>query len=132
MKRFSLLMLLVALLATSFLCSCVREPDGIENVRNSMKYIIHAAGTLSGVDLEGNVRTYDGSNSLEGLKQCVEAGCKVIEIDFNFTADGELACIHDWYKYYAPEITDDVPLTLEEIFIYELGGADYAVKDLIL
>ena len=25
-----------------------------------------------------------------------------------------------------------VPLTLEEIFIYELGGADYAVKDIIL
>ena len=27
---------------------------------------------------------------------------------------------------------DVVPLTLEEIFIYELGGADYAVKDIIL
>ena len=25
-----------------------------------------------------------------------------------------------------------VPLTLEEIFIYELGGADYAVKDIVL
>jgi len=25
-----------------------------------------------------------------------------------------------------------VPLTLEEIFIYELGGADYAVRDIVL
>ena len=25
-----------------------------------------------------------------------------------------------------------LPLSLEEIFIYELGGADYAVKDIIL
>ena len=25
-----------------------------------------------------------------------------------------------------------LPLTLEEIFIYELGGADYAVKDILL
>ena len=25
-----------------------------------------------------------------------------------------------------------VPLTLEEIFIYELGGADYEVKDIVL
>ena len=33
---------------------------------------------------------------------------------------------------YEPMLVDAVPLTLEEIFIYELGGADYAVKDIIL
>ncbi|SMC53576.1 ABC transporter ATP-binding protein [Papillibacter cinnamivorans] len=33
---------------------------------------------------------------------------------------------------YAPILMDAVPLTLEEIFIYELGGADYAVKDILL
>ena len=33
---------------------------------------------------------------------------------------------------YAPMLIDAVPLTLEEIFIYELGGADYAVKDIVL
>ena len=27
---------------------------------------------------------------------------------------------------------EEHPLTLEEIFIYELGGADYAVKDIVL
>ena len=31
-----------------------------------------------------------------------------------------------------PVFMDSVPLTLEEIFIYELGGADYAVKDVVL
>ena len=31
-----------------------------------------------------------------------------------------------------PIFYDILPLTLEEIFIYELGGADYAVKDIIL
>ena len=31
-----------------------------------------------------------------------------------------------------PVFLEAVPLTLEEIFIYELGGADYAVKDVIL
>ena len=31
-----------------------------------------------------------------------------------------------------PLFLDAVPLTLEEIFIYELGGADYAVKDILL
>ena len=30
-----------------------------------------------------------------------------------------------------PILLDEIPLTLEEIFIYELGGADYAVKDIL-
>ena len=33
---------------------------------------------------------------------------------------------------YSPLLVDAVPLTLEEIFIYEMGGADYAVKDITL
>ena len=31
-----------------------------------------------------------------------------------------------------PILLESIPLTLEEIFIYELGGADYAVKDIVL
>ena len=31
-----------------------------------------------------------------------------------------------------PLFLDSAPLTLEEIFIYELGGADYAVRDILL
>ena len=31
-----------------------------------------------------------------------------------------------------PLFLDAVPLSLEEIFIYELGGKDYAVKDILL
>lgn len=31
-----------------------------------------------------------------------------------------------------PIFFDLLPLSLEEIFIYELGGADYAVKNLAL
>ena len=27
---------------------------------------------------------------------------------------------------------DIIPISLEEIFIYELGGADYEVKDIII
>ena len=33
---------------------------------------------------------------------------------------------------FGPILLEALPLTLEEIFIYELGGADYAVKDLVL
>ena len=31
-----------------------------------------------------------------------------------------------------PLFMDVLPLTLEEIFIYELGGENYAVRDIIL
>ena len=33
---------------------------------------------------------------------------------------------------YAPILMDALPLTLEEIFIYELGGEEYAVKEVVL
>ena len=33
---------------------------------------------------------------------------------------------------YAPILLEALPLSLEEIFIYELGGEDYAVRDIIL
>ena len=33
---------------------------------------------------------------------------------------------------YHPLLAEAVPLTLEEIFIYELGGVDYEVKDILL
>ena len=33
---------------------------------------------------------------------------------------------------YSPILMEALPLTLEEIFIYELGGEDYAVRDIVL
>ena len=33
---------------------------------------------------------------------------------------------------YAPILLEALPLTLEEIFIYELGGEDYEVRDIVL
>ena len=104
------------------LCACSRgpgyggfsDPAEAARIRESLRYVIHAAGRLEGVDSSGAVRTYDGSNSLEGLEQCEKAGARAVEMDFNFTADGQLACIHDWYSEYADGIEDGVPLTLGE------------------
>jgi ABC-2 type transport system ATP-binding protein len=31
-----------------------------------------------------------------------------------------------------PLLLEAIPLTLEEIFIYEMGGEDYAVRDVVL
>jgi ABC-2 type transport system ATP-binding protein len=33
---------------------------------------------------------------------------------------------------FNPLLVDALPLSLEEIFIYELGGMDYAVKNIVL
>ena len=45
---------------------------------------------------------------------------------------GRQADIEQRLAAFDPLFLEAVPLTLEEIFIYELGGADYAVKDIIL
>ena len=45
---------------------------------------------------------------------------------------GESAELSARFESVSPLFFDLLPLTLEEIFIYELGGADYAVKDILL
>ncbi len=92
------------------------DPEEARTIRESMRYVIHAAGRLEGPDAWGSPRDYDGSNSMEGLAQCAACGRRpiAVELDFNFTADGQLACIHDWYTEYADEIENGVPLTLED------------------
>ena len=120
--RRSLSLLLSLALLLCLFSACAEEgrwgeysdPAEAAVLREKMKYIVHAAGTLTGVDHDGVTRPFDGSNSLEGLTQCAEAGAEIIELDFNFTADGALVCLHDWYREYADGITDNVPLTLAE------------------
>lgn len=36
------------------------------------------------------------------------------------------------FKPLAPLFMEALPLSLEEIFIYEMGGEDYAVRDIVL
>lgn len=45
---------------------------------------------------------------------------------------GEQKKVRGILSSYSPILIDALPLTLEEIFIYELGGADYAVREIIL
>lgn len=69
-----------------------------------IKYIVHGAGKLSGVNLYGESKFFNVSNSAEGLKQCKEAGIDFIELDFNYTSDGRIVCIHDWFPSYSDDI----------------------------
>ncbi len=45
---------------------------------------------------------------------------------------GTRADIEAFFAQTNPLVLDCLPLTLEEIFIYELGGNDYAVKEILL
>ena len=45
---------------------------------------------------------------------------------------GEPAVIKSRVAVFSPMLMEALPLSLEEIFIYELGGVDYAVKDIVL
>ena len=45
---------------------------------------------------------------------------------------GSPAQIKTRMAVYNPILMEALPLTLEEIFIYELGGEDYAVRDIVL
>ena len=45
---------------------------------------------------------------------------------------GEAGAVMQKLQEAQPLFADALPLSLEEIFIYELGGCDYAVKDIVL
>lgn len=45
---------------------------------------------------------------------------------------GETESVVDMIKSTNPLFVDAVPLTLEEVFVYEMGGEGYAVKDFII
>ncbi|MDD6879466.1 MAG: glycerophosphodiester phosphodiesterase family protein, partial [bacterium] len=64
---------------------------------------------------------------------CAEAGCSVIELDFNFTADRRLVCIHDWYHMYAEEIQTDIALTYDEFMNVKIyrNFTPLAIEDVI-
>ena len=78
-----------------------------------MTRIIHAAGELEGLE---------GSNSLEALQLSYDAGYRAVEIDFNFTSDGHLACIHDWDSRFSAQITAGTAPTLEEFLSCRIYG----------
>ena len=55
---------------------------GAPKMSISFDKIVHAGGELWGVDSEGTFRSFFGSNSLEGLENCVANGYNAIELDF--------------------------------------------------
>lgn len=55
------------------------------------KFILHMAGSTA----DGT----SGSNSVEAADNSYKKGYRWLEIDFNWTTDGKLVCIHDWGQW---------------------------------
>ena len=73
------------------------------------KYIIHACGKVSGDD--GQKYTY--TNSIEALKRMYRKGNRVVEVDFAFTTDDEIACVHEWSQSCYTNTADKKNASLE-------------------
>lgn len=77
------------------------------------KKIIHAGGSIGG---------YAGSNAKEAMDASYAAGCRVLEIDFLFSADGVPVCLHDWSRFYSNTLSEE-PCTaaaFEDVKIFNL------------
>ncbi|MGN1409494.1 MAG: glycerophosphodiester phosphodiesterase family protein [Eubacteriales bacterium] len=111
-RILSLALSLLAVFTVVLMNSC--EGYGAPKISISFERIIHAGGELWGVDSQGTYRSFLGSNSLEGLSQCAEYGCNAVELDFNFTSDDRLVCIHDWSAEYIDTIENGQPLSYDE------------------
>lgn len=111
----------LACLCALVLPSCASyEPSSMADDIASIDRIVHAAGELYGYDMEGNYRSFLGSNSLEGLENCGKSNIRAVELDFNFTSDGHLVCIHDWSPEYVSGIEMGEPMTYDEFMDSEI------------
>ena len=71
------------------------------------KRVPHAGGGING-------KTY--TNSYDALDLSIKRGFSYFEIDFSFTSDDRLVCLHDWEGSFERSFgfKTDVRLTLEE------------------
>ena len=73
----------------------LEEPEETETVPevvyvpwyDSARLIYHAGGEINGLSY---------TNSKEAVEQTLSRGDRLLEIDFLFTSDGHLVCLHEW------------------------------------
>ena len=64
------------------------EPEAVYVPWYATSRLIYHAG--------GEVKGFSYTNSMEAIKQTLEQGNRLLEIDFLFTSDGHLVCLHEW------------------------------------
>ena len=79
MELLKLLLLMVTMMSHS------------ETIHNEMLMIAHAGGGYQGQNY---------TNSIEALDHSYQNGFRYIEMDFSWTRDEQLVCLHDWDKTF--------------------------------
>jgi glycerophosphoryl diester phosphodiesterase len=82
---------------------------------NDITYIYHAGGSING-QIE--------SNSLEALEATYAAGGRFIELDFNWTTDGQLVCIHSFESKYSSAFSNGA-VSLETFMSTKIYGKSH-------
>ncbi|MBQ7500242.1 MAG: hypothetical protein IJT91_05055 [Clostridia bacterium] len=123
MKKFKIILPIILLALTVFAsCGSREAPLKYGSAREALigeGEVIHACGALYDEETGGTVIH---TNSYEALDQNYDLGARVFEIDFNFTADGKLVCLHEWSGRFFPDKPEGVPLTEEEFLSYKIFG----------
>ena len=85
-------MIILICLLLNFACDSDIEDKNIDlENKNNIKRIAHAGGSIEG-------DTY--TNSHEALDYNIKRGFELFEIDFSWTKDQQLLCIHDWDRSF--------------------------------
>jgi glycerophosphoryl diester phosphodiesterase len=93
----------------------VKEKQSYKGIRKYPLVIMHAGGAIDGIT---------GSNSRNAIDNSYMRGIKYIELDFNWTSDGNLVLVHDWdqMKRFCPGIPPDKIPTLKEFLDTKIVG----------
>ncbi|MBQ9044349.1 MAG: hypothetical protein IJ112_00185 [Oscillospiraceae bacterium] len=98
--------------------SSARSADGALSLRATGKlrperhdlphFILH----MGGITADGQLHT----NSIEAANHSYDAGYRWLELDFNWTSDGALACLHDWGNLVRHQLglSMEIPLSSTE------------------
>lgn len=94
----------------------------VPQIPESNTYILHAGGTTpDGIT---------GSNSLEALNHSYDLGYRIMEIDFCWTEDNHLVCVHDWDAYYSHLVGREC-VTIEEFEKMRYGTYGFTSMTLV-
>lgn len=88
-------------------------------------------------DLKGDIHKFQVAFSQDGVVEQLKKELEVLHISKIGSVNiliikGNRKAISDKIAEYNPLISDSVQLTLEEVFIYELGGIGYDIKDIFI
>ena len=103
--------------------------DHVGIIHKGRTMIEHALADLQDNIVKVQLVYQDGGSLPEGLNVLHQSHSGKIE---TLIIRGRADEVTNAIEASQPLFYDVVPLTLEEIFIYELGGAEYAVKDIFI